>query len=460
MHLSIAMLFSIDSFGQDQPLYNQFYFNPYLYNPSYLIDEGFEANVAYRRQWINVAGAPEIGSINLQYSPKSRLAFGLSVQSESAVALVTNTAYFTTGYTIPIGGNQSIKIGLSIGALQNTLDFDEIARSSDPSIFADPAIANAVDNTYYFASQLGINYQNDRLKIGFAFPKFFDNTAISNERINEPSFDQLQQFIASLSYDFALGQDMSFLPLLLYRHINSQQYQAEVTGIFKYKEVLWAGGGYRYEGGIIGHIGLRLTKNIMLNYSYEVPAIETRNVLGTSHEISIKLRFNKRRNEAERIIAEDEAEKDAEILQKEEIVMVEDTAANKAEVAITEEPEPQPEVIIATETVPEEPIEEVQPAEKEQPAAREVSENAADNGLSPGIYLISGVFSREANAQRAIDQNMKFNMPSDYALNKNTGLYYVYLLKTQNRSEALKMYYAVRRMNQLDYANAWILNVN
>ena len=65
LSLWVSIVLFTASMGQDQPVYNQFYFNPYLYNPAFLGDNGrLEANLTYKTQWAENSDAPTVSAFN------------------------------------------------------------------------------------------------------------------------------------------------------------------------------------------------------------------------------------------------------------------------------------------------------------------------------------------------------------------------------------------------------------
>lgn len=433
--------------AQDQPIYNQFYFNPYLYNPAYLTEEGLEFNVTYRRQWADVADAPQVGALNVQYAGRKKFAFGFSLQTQSSVVLNTNIAHVTIGYKIPFGLNNQLRFGLSVGVLQNTLDLDELARTSDPSILEDIAILNAIDKSYYFSSQFGVNYQYKTLSIGLAFPKLFDNRFNTPEKMNNPSFDQLQNFILSGSNEFSINTDISLTPLVLFRYVNEVQYQAELSGIVKYKEFVSLGAGYRYESGVIGYFGLKLNKQINFSYSYEAGGINSSSFNGATHEMHLKFKI-KRKDKANGNEPVQEETLWSNIKNKES-----ETSQEEGEVGENDS------LTFTVENSPE--VEQSGEANSVNDIERErITDQASEiTGIAPGYYIVVGAFLNKENATNLSNLIAKVDMKSYIVYNKDKELYYVHLLKTPSKADANALYYFARNLPYYDFKDAWILHI-
>lgn len=465
LSLWVSIVLFTASMGQDQPVYNQFYFNPYLYNPAFLGDNGrLEANLTYKTQWAENPDAPTVSAFNLQYATNGNIFLGLSVQSQSAVALVTNTAYLTFGYQIKLSNVNYLKFGLSGGLLQNKLDLDEISSSTDPSILNDPVLLGAVDNTLYMTSQVGVQLRLNRLTMGFALPKLLDNDANSQDDFNSPAFNEFDQFITSVAYDFSLSPTVNLQPLLLYRHVNSQQYQAEGSVIARYKDLIWVGGGYRYDAGVIGHAGLNVKDMLSFAYSYS-PGLDELQSFGGNHEITLKLKLNKREKREERHsqevsdLYEDTSEKDSlEIAVQED----QDIIADEATEELTNEDEVVDKI---SQEEPEENVEDVESDPQnnlpslvgEEPKITRVA--VEESGLKPGHYVVVGVFSIRSNALSLKESILETYGGAEVALNEQNNMHYVYIYTSEDLDLARARVREIRQLSIFDFEEAWILHV-
>lgn len=76
---------------------------------------------------------------------------------------------------------------------------------------------------------------------------------------------------------------------------------------------------------------------------------------------------------------------------------------------------------------------------KEQPRAR-VQTMKLIEGLEPGYYMQIGVFSKKPYADRLLDELEKDGIKAGYFINPKSGFRHVYIHKTNNRQEILKLY--------------------
>ncbi|GAA5034664.1 hypothetical protein GCM10011506_29340 [Marivirga lumbricoides] len=462
--------------SQDLPVYNQFYFNPFLYNPAFVgSNGGTEINTVLRQQWLGVDDAPISGTLTLQYAGESNLRLGLTVIHESAVILENNAALLTVGYRLPLGYNHSLTFGLSGGIGKYGLDLSQVDLS-------DPALSNALSSTLYADGNFGFMYQLNDLKLSFAANNIFDANPYSQENFRDIKFSNLESIVGSVSYRFQfVNNPITFEPYLLYRSSGPDFRQAEAAGVFYYQDKFWLGGAYRYESNPAIFVGFNLFRNLKLSYSFEFPPKELNSFRGGSHELMFSYNFG--RKSKKNIISENVSEttlneyqaQDSQQLSAETPVPKEE---NKKDVTVEEEKahdsvyysktEPKsnssiesPENYhIPTDSV----IGETSPKANDSLTSELVNNEVVPlreiEGvpvLSKGYYVVTGVFNHRENAEKFIakmaDQGFLFKL----AINPENQFYYVYKLSTDNLLEARYTKSIYNKMKQFN--DVWVYKV-
>src|SRR5574337_422276 len=75
-------LFCFQLRAQNYSVYNSFYINPYLYNPAEAATDHAYGFLNYRKQWVNVDGAPALGTFNFNtLINNTRAGVGMKVSS-------------------------------------------------------------------------------------------------------------------------------------------------------------------------------------------------------------------------------------------------------------------------------------------------------------------------------------------------------------------------------------------
>lgn len=276
--------------GQQQyPIYTQYFFNPYLTNPSLVASTGrSEINVLYRQQWSGVKNAPQTIQADFQHPFSKKVALGVSIFNDQTVLLSNTSLMFTFGYKLHIAHNQSIGFGLSAGMNSNRVRVEQVPEVD----MNDPGLLQATPNTLKFNGQFGINYLLGNFSIGAAFLRLINNENLSTEKIESHSFAGFENMAISASYNFRLTDEFSLQPNIGYRMTPNNFNYYETSALIFYKNILQVGGGYRDNFGPMIMARVR-TGNLQFGYSFDFPSTYIQVSTGGTHEIQMKLTFGK-----------------------------------------------------------------------------------------------------------------------------------------------------------------------
>ncbi|MEX1241457.1 MAG: PorP/SprF family type IX secretion system membrane protein [Cyclobacteriaceae bacterium] len=471
--LGLVLICNIAS-AQDPAVFSQYSLNPFQFNPSYIANNGYaEVNLFYRKQWLGVENAPEVGAFNVQAPVGRSVSLGLTVISNKTILLSTNSALATFGYRARFGLNHHLTFGLSGGMGFNNLDGEALANNNDP------ALANVALNNKHLEGQVGINYQLKNFNLGFALPKLFSSNPETTQEMEPVEFDPLVSKFGSVSYAINAGS-VEFLPVVLYRGLDTEQDQWEGMLMATFKKMLWLGASYRDGYGLTGFIGIRIKGAFKVGYAYEHPTESISNAANGSHEVYFGARISKRNREeelfAERMvkdsidrIAKNEANLEKERAAEEENdVSVSPVSGETEPEVVVKEEQTKETVIAASEPAPEEPQVVVTPQTAAQPPPPQPTEtenrqevetmvkDAKSTNEANGFYVVVGVYRNADNAasqmgnlrSRGFNPNIVYIEQKDY--------YYVHLLHTQNREEAVLELSRLKQRNQ--FFGAWIYN--
>jgi len=287
----LIMIFSSQSMAviqaQDLPLYNNFYSNPFFYNPSFAgSNKQSQLAFCYRQQWTGIEGAPKFSNLTFTV-PLNKLGFGLSIHNTMRGIITTSSAQIAMSYKVSFTANTSLAFGASVGAGRNALDLNQVDLN-------DPGIARIVSNSFYFEGQTGLHFQHKKLVIGFALPQFFDRTLVDTQSLQTINVNPFHATIGSVRVKFNLGKSICFEPILLYK-TNRTANQWEGYGTFYVKETVWFGGIYRQNFGAAANAGFQISKLLQFGYSYEFPTNDVSLFNFNTHEFRLTVLLGKER---------------------------------------------------------------------------------------------------------------------------------------------------------------------
>lgn len=437
--LAIAVIFSCgsNSLAQDAAIFSQFPLNPFQFNPSYAAHQGHaEANLFYRKQWMGIENAPEVGAFNIQAPVGRNVSFGFMFLSNKTVLLNTTSTLATFGYRVRLGYYHHLNFGISGGIAMNNFDLEAVANANDP------ALNNVVQKSTYIDGQAGINYQFKNFNIGFALPKLFDSKPYSQTEFQDVKFNAFRNKFGSASYNFNVG-NIQLSPTVIYRAIDTKKDQWEGMLLATYKSFLWIGASYRDGYGITGFIGVKLKGLLRIGYAYEHPTTSISEASNGSHELYLGMRLGHRDREEEYFLEKRNKDSLAQVtaakkeLEAKEKQVAEEKVEEKP--IVTEEPK----VIVAAPIVAA-PI----PAKEEEPVTKEPEEEPAD------YYVVLGAYRNQKNALNQMKALRDRSMLPEMLFVLDKKYYYIYTFKSKDRKSALEELSKERAKNR--FPDVWI----
>jgi type IX secretion system PorP/SprF family membrane protein len=293
--------------AQNYSVYNSFYINPYLYNPAEASTSHAFGFLNYRKQWVNVEGAPAIATLNYNtLIDHTRSGVGVKLSSYSRGLLNTSEALMTYSYGVPFSPNNVLYFGISGGAASNTVD---INKASDPN---DPALTNYPTGLRPSAN-FGMRWASSSgISLGAALPQLFGQVYPTNQ-LSTSGFAPFDNMLFTFSYrrevqrlvnrshrisQKKLQATPHYAPLefyAVYKYSAFFNNQYEAVAKFNLSDNVWMGLGYRQNYGVIPSFGFALDQFIFC-YSYE-PGIQPEKGFSTGgHEVQIGLRLGLEKN--------------------------------------------------------------------------------------------------------------------------------------------------------------------
>lgn len=308
----IGLLFwlcCLSGHAQNFPVYNSFYLNPFLYNPAEALTDYSQIYALHRQQWLSIEGAPVVSTLTFTtLMNESRAGLGGKISSYKRGLLTTTDFSIAYAYGIPLGQKNWLFLGLSGGAISNTIDLTKV---TDPN---DPALANYAANNLQPAAGFGMLYRSGSgLNIGISLPQLFppafnsdasfSNTTVSpadNVFVTIYYKRKIESKIASKSkggLKRTVRTEEAIAPLEMYFNYKYSKFgnsQFELLAKLNLTQNFWLGASYRLPYGFTGNLGINIQR-FVLGYSYE-PGNQPQDgfSLGT-HEVVLGLKLGQQK---------------------------------------------------------------------------------------------------------------------------------------------------------------------
>ena len=290
--------------AQQTPLYTQFMFNKYQFNPAYAgLDRSLSITAGLRTQWNQFEGAPRTQFINAHlplYAINGSAGIAVENDQIGPMRRLNISGSYNYIFESVVG---LMSFGGRLGVNQISID-GSILRTPggtyvDNTIFHNDPILLSVDmNGISPWWGLGFYVVNDYGEFGLSL----DNIPSNGFSAGESRFNSSQLMKLYMRSDFSISELLQVSPSILIRS-DFVQTQTELGAIFYYDNVF---GGATIRGynpnsidalNIIG--GVQLNDNVRLSYSFDLGLSGIRTFHEGTHEFLINYNLNKKIRTAE-----------------------------------------------------------------------------------------------------------------------------------------------------------------
>lgn len=283
--------FFISTKAQQVPLVSQYFYSPMLYNPA-LTGKDQEVNIWLmdREQWTGVQGAPSTrgGTIDAGFL-RNRLGAGLTVFSDKTDIINRFLIQFTLAGRVKLFKDAHLSLGVTPSLMDVRIDFQK----ANPEVSEDPHLFNQVKNRQTFDLNAGLAFTWRNLIVGFSVPQILNSRAKYMSALNATDMSLSRHYIGHASYKFMLAKNKFFIqPMALVKYTEHAPVQVEGNLLFGYKNIVWAGAGYRSGNGIMAMAGVGIKNIVTIGYAFDYHLdARVAKPLGGSHEVVLGIRI-------------------------------------------------------------------------------------------------------------------------------------------------------------------------
>ena len=280
------------SVAQQDPQFNQYFFNPLGINPAYAGSRGTLSAVAvHRSQWVGFDGAPTTQTISV-HSPTSSKKMGLGFQLTNDQIGPKNTIAISGVYAYKIRlGKGKLGFGLRATLYNYVFDWDKIEYADGTNF----STLNRGTETFMTPSfDFGMYYNDKKNYIGLELTHINEGKiGVQSDNINiENTVNQEAQIIFTAGKVFRFNRNVTFRPSILAKTATNQPAFIDVNASILLREKLWLGISYRRGYGAVAIIEYNFSRLFRVGYSYDISTTDLGRENGGSHEIFLGLDFN------------------------------------------------------------------------------------------------------------------------------------------------------------------------
>ena len=274
--------------GQQSPMYTQYMFNRFIYNPAVAgTDNYYQIRSNHRFQWIGMPDAPLTNALCF-YGPHAKLPMGYGGYIYYDVTGPTSKAGLTGSYAYNIAITNDIRLsmGVSFGIMQFKVDGGKV-QLKDKS---DMALQGTV-NSIVPDANFGAYIYAENFYAGFSTSQLINTKLKFYEQAT--SLNKLKShFYLTGGYIYEINNRFTVEPSAMIKGTAPRQLQFDFNARVIYMDMVWAGLSFRSNDALSFLIGYTYDNKIYIGYSYDFTVTDLRKYNSGTHEIMVGYRFN------------------------------------------------------------------------------------------------------------------------------------------------------------------------
>ena len=288
--ISLGLLTLTGMYGQQDPQYTQYMYNMNIINPAYAgSKENLSFGLLYRKQWVNIEGAPTTFTLSGSAPVGKNVGIGLSVISDEIGPIKENNVYGDVSYTLNLGGERRLAFGLKAGAT-----FHNIGLLSQVSPFVpdinDPAFSSN-ENNVFFNAGAGLFYYTDKFYIAASVPNMIKSVHLNDVSGKTFGVESPHYFLTS-GYVFDINDNLKFKPFAMLKTAFNAPLSVDVSTNFLFNEKFEIGATYRLQDSFGGLVNFAISPSLRIGYAYDHIVSDLRAATSSSHEVILLFDLN------------------------------------------------------------------------------------------------------------------------------------------------------------------------
>jgi type IX secretion system PorP/SprF family membrane protein len=290
----LAFVGFTDATAQQDPHYTQYMYNMNVINPAYAgSKENLAFGLLYRKQWVDVDGAPSTGTFSGHSPVGKNVGLGLSAITDKIGPVNETNVYADFSYTLKLGGAHKLALGLKAGATFHKVGlFSDIGNGYVPQP-DDPAFAENVNNTYFNVGT-GVFYYTDNYYLAFSVPNM-----LKSKHLDLTQSGQDYQFGSEVSHYFLTGgyvfqvtDNFKLKPSFMLKSAFGVDPSIDGSLNALFFEKFEIGATYRLDDSWGGMVNYAITPNLRIGYAYDHIVSDLKVTTPASHEIMLLFDVN------------------------------------------------------------------------------------------------------------------------------------------------------------------------
>ena len=281
--LTLLVCFALHAYGQLDTRYNQYMFNPFLYNAAIAGSKpGVNAVISYRTQWLGFSGAPNNQTINVHGAFNGNMGAGLNLIRDEFGPTSNIGIKLSYSYRVFLADGYW-SFGLRPGVYNSKYNWAAVEYKNKIETRANANATNLWEPTFDF----GTRFVSSGFYMGIAANNLLGNA--NTFQIENDSLSNVFKRFRQISGDFGKSIKVNNLwvlkPSIFFIYNLNNAYSAEVNIGALYQNQIWFGIAYRSTNSVSTIIEYNLNKSIRFGYSFGIGLSSYIDLTSTYHEV-------------------------------------------------------------------------------------------------------------------------------------------------------------------------------
>jgi type IX secretion system PorP/SprF family membrane protein len=285
----LSLMAFMDAQAQQDPHYTQYMYNMNVINPAYAgSKESLSGGLLYRKQWVEIEDAPTTGTFFIHSPIGKNVGLGLSVISDKIGPVEENNVYADFSYTLNLGGEHRLALGIKAGLTMHKVDFNTIYPTL-PDV-GDDVFGQSNPSETFLNVGSGLFYYTDKYYVAFSVPNMlkakyldYDGTEYGSEALH---------YFLTAGYVFQLNDNLKFKPSAMVKSSFDAPTSYDVSANFLLYDRLELGATYRVEDSFGAMVNFAITPGLKLGYAYDYIVSDLDVTTSASHEFILLFDIN------------------------------------------------------------------------------------------------------------------------------------------------------------------------
>jgi type IX secretion system PorP/SprF family membrane protein len=280
----MVALAAIDSYAQQDPLYNQYLFNQAIINPGYVGTYNVtNATLLSRSQWTGIKGAPETQTLSLSSSLHNEiLGAGFLVISDRLGINKNTEVQASVAYKLKFDKSR-LAFGMQLGFVSYNYNYTDLNLE-----VIDQVINRQMPDFTKPTLGAGIFYRSDKYYVGLSVPRLLDITV---EDGVSKSIRYKRHYYLSGGFVIDKFESVKIKPSLLVKIVDGQTVSADLNASVLLANIVWAGASIRNFQTLAFNAQVDISNRFRFGYIYELPSKSLAGSTFGSHEIMLNIDF-------------------------------------------------------------------------------------------------------------------------------------------------------------------------